>query len=312
MGPAYLALHASGELARRARAAVDMLSACAVCPRRCGVDRAADETGFCKTGRRALVASYNLHFGEEAPLVGDGGSGTIFFAGCNLGCAFCQNFDISHSVRDATPVAPNQLAWIMLQLQKEGAHNINLVTPSHVVPQFLEALVLAVNEGLRLPIVYNSSAYDSAETLALLENVVDIYMPDAKCWSIDAAARWFGAPDYPEVARAAIRAMHAQVGDLEMDGDGIAVRGLLVRHLVMPDDLAGTDEWMAFLADEISPDTYVNVMDQYRPCGDVEGLPELQRPITRQEYKAALDAAARHGIHRLDDRMSRGLYRLLR
>lgn len=326
MEPSYLALHASGELARRAAAAAALLASCTVCPRQCLVGRRAEDTGIrqtgiCQTGRRALVASYSLHFGEEAPLVGlgpdgSGGSGTIFFAGCNLCCAFCQNFDISHDVSGhgcgATAVTPDQLAWIMLRLQEQGARNINLVTPSHVVPHILEALPLAVEGGLRLPLVYNSSAYDALDTLRLLDGVVDIYMPDAKFFDDATAARYCKAPDYPRVAREAIREMHAQVGDLVMDQDGMARRGLLVRHLVMPDGRAGTEEWMEFLAREVSPATYVNIMDQYRPCGDLARLPELQRPVTPDEYRAALDAAARHGITRLDDRTARGLFRLLR
>ena len=317
MDPCYLALHASGELARRAEAAAALLAPCTVCPRQCRVDRAAPqtgigETGICQTGRRALVASYSLHFGEEAPLVGPGGSGTIFFAGCNLCCAFCQNIDISHDVTGATAVAPNQLAWIMLQLQEQGAANINLVTPSHVVPQILEAMPLAVDDGLRLPIVYNSSAYDSLEALRLLDSVVDIYMPDAKFWDDATASRYCKAPDYPRVARQAILEMHAQVGDLALDDGGMAVRGLLVRHLVMPEGRAGTEQWMEFLAREVSRNTYLNVMDQYRPCGNLDRLPELQRPVTREEFQAALDAAARHGLQRLDDRMARGLFKLLR
>ena len=310
MPPAYLALHESGELARRAAAAVERLACCQGCPRRCSANRSADETGLCQTGRLARVASFNLHFGEEDPLVGAGGSGTIFFAGCNLLCAFCQNHDISHTVAGATPVAPNQLAYIMLQLQEAGAHNVNLVTPSHVVPQVLEALVLAADQGLRLPLVYNSSGYDAPETLALLDGVVDIYMPDAKFWDAEPAARYCAAPDYPERAREAIAAMHAQVGDLALDERGVATRGLLVRHLVMPGGRAGTAAWMRFLAG-LSPATYVNVMDQYRPCGRAGEFPEIARGVSATEYALALDAAREAGLTRLDDRRSRLAWRLL-
>ena len=310
MRPAYLDLHASGELARRAAAAGESLAACAGCPRACGIDRLADETGLCQIGRRARVAAYSLHFGEEDPLVGADGSGTIFFAGCNLLCAFCQNHDISHSVAGSSEVTADQLAWIMLDLQKAGAHNVNLVTPSHVVPQVLAALVLAAEGGLTLPLVYNSSGYDSLETLARLDGVVDIYMPDAKFWDEKPAARFCAAPDYPERARQAIAEMHRQVGDLALDERGIAVRGLLVRHLVMPKGLAGTAPWMRFLAG-LSPATYVNVMDQYRPCGTAGDFPEINRGVSATEYALALDTARTAGLTRRDDRRSRLVHRLL-
>lgn len=310
MRPSYLDLHERGELARRAAEAVSRLAECACCPRDCRANRLEDETGVCRTGRKAKVASFNLHFGEEAPLVGSGGSGTIFFANCNLLCAFCQNFDISHHDLGASETAPNQLAWIMLELQGAGAHNINLVTPSHVVPQVLEALVQAADAGLRLPLVYNTSAYDSLDTLALLDGVVDIYMPDAKFWDPEPARRYCSAADYPERARQAIAEMRRQVGDLVLDERGVAMRGLLARHLVMPEGAAGTPEWMRFLAG-LSPETYVNVMDQYRPCGLARNFPELSRAITATEYQEALAAAHAAGLRRLDDRCARLAVRLL-
>lgn len=310
--PGYLNLHRSGELARRAEQALEALRRCEVCPRRCRVDRLENELGFCKVGRLARVASYAPHFGEEDPLVGSGGSGTIFFAQCSLACAFCQNFDISHLGQDEPEAAPEHLAAVMLELQGMGVHNINFVTPSHVAPQILEALTLAAGQGLHLPLVYNSSGYDALETLRLLDGVVDIYMPDAKFFSPEPAKRYCQAEDYPDRAKRALKEMHRQVGDLELDEGGLAVRGLLVRHLVMPDDLAGTRQWMGFLAREISPNTYVNVMDQYRPCGDLASFPELQRSITPQEHEAALDAAAKAGITRLDQRRVRLSARLLR
>lgn len=310
--PAYLNLHRTGELVRRAEQALATLRRCEVCPRLCRVNRLENELGFCKVGRLAKVASYAPHFGEEDPLVGSGGSGTIFFAQCSLACTFCQNFDISHLGQDEPQASPGQLAAIMLGLQDQGVHNINLVTPSHVVPQILEALILAAQQGLRLPLVYNSSGYDALKTLMLLDGVVDIYMPDAKFFSPEVAKRYCQAEDYPERARQAIKEMHRQVGDLELKESGIAVRGLLIRHLVMPEDLAGTRSWMEFLAREISLNTYVNIMDQYRPCGDVAAFPELQRFITPEEYKAALDAAAKAGITRLDQRRLRLSDRLLR
>ncbi|HDQ40372.1 MAG TPA: radical SAM protein [Desulfonatronum sp.] len=311
MHPGYLNLHRSGELDRRMKQALEGLGCCQTCPRNCRVNRLEGRLGFCRTGRLAGVASYGLHFGEEEPLVGHGGSGAVFFAQCNLACAFCQNYDISHQGGNAPEASKEQLAAVMLELQNQGAHNINFVTPSHVAPQILEALPLAADQGLRLPLVYNSSGYDALETLRLLDGVVDIYMPDAKFFSSAAAQRYCQAEDYPQRARQAIKEMHRQVGDLEMDKDGTAVRGLLVRHLVMPDGLAGTRQWMDFLAKEISVNTYVNIMDQYRPCGRIEEYPELQRPITPQEYEAALLTAEAAGLTRLDQRRLRLSQRLL-
>lgn len=297
--PSYRKLHESGELAARAARALASLGSCRVCPRRCCVDRTRDETGFCRTGRRAVVASFGAHFGEEAPLVGTGGSGTIFFSSCNLLCTFCQNYDISH-FRSGTEVSPEELADMMLSLQKAGCHNINLVTPSHVVPQILEALPAAVDRGLGVPLVYNTGGYDSMETLRLLDGVVDIYMPDFKFWGRKPAEEFCRAPDYPDRAREALREMHAQVGELELDSRGTAVRGLLVRHLVMPGDIAGTAEIMSFIAREISPNTYVNIMDQYRPfhlaCHDGR----IGRSIFAREYARALQSAARAGLRRID------------
>ncbi|MBN2140019.1 MAG: radical SAM protein [Desulfovibrionaceae bacterium] len=309
MNPSYLDLGREG-LKARARAAVQGLESCAMCPRACGADRLADERGFCGIGRRAVVASYNLHFGEEAPLVGQGGSGTIFFAGCNLGCVFCQNYEISHDPEAGAQAGPEELAGVMLELQSRGAENINLVTPSHVAAQVLEALVLAADNGLRLPLVYNTSAYDGLKTLRLMDRVADIYMPDAKMWDPKAAETYLGAANYPEAARTAIREMHRQVGDLVLDGRGVAVTGLLVRHLVMPGGLAGTGQWMEFLATEISRNSYLNIMDQYRPCGLAREHPAIDRSITPAEYAAALDQARARGLARLDDRSERLVFRL--
>jgi putative pyruvate formate lyase activating enzyme len=263
------------------------------------VDRTQDELGVCKTGAQALVASYNPHFGEEAPLVGRGGSGTIFFSNCNLLCSFCQNYELSHG-GEGRPVSDNQLAKIMVSMQAMGCHNINWVTPSHVVPQILTALAIAVENGLKIPLVYNSSGYDRVETLQWLEGIVDIYMPDFKFWDSEISRRTCDAPDYPEVARRALVEMHRQVGDLMIDEDGLAVKGLLVRHLVLPENLAGTKEVMAFIAGSISAGTYVNVMSQYRPCGRAADIPELSRPLDRREFEAALEAARTSGLHRLD------------
>jgi putative pyruvate formate lyase activating enzyme len=299
--PAYVELFETGELARRAKRAVDSLADCAVCARQCRVDRLddADPKSFCRTGRRAVVSSCFAHHGEESCLRGWNGSGTIFFSHCNLRCVFCQNFEISWG-GEGRETAADDLANMMLGLQSAGCHNVNFVTPSHVVPQILEALCVAAASGLRLPIVYNTGGYDRVETLRLLDGVVDIYMPDFKFWAPEAGKELAHAEDYREVACAAIREMHRQVGDLVIDDRGLARRGLLVRHLVMPNDLAGTREVMRFLAREISPDTFVNVMPQYRPAGYAHRYESINRPIRREEYQAALAVAREGGLRRLD------------
>jgi len=301
--PAYLALYRSGELARRVEEARAMLAQCEICPRLCRVNRLQNEEGICHTGRYARVASAFPHFGEEDVLRGWRGSGTIFFSMCNLRCVFCQNFDISQ-LGQGREVTPQFLAQIMLDLQTMGVHNINFVTPEHVVPQMLEALLLAVEQGLRLPIVYNTSAYDSMHSLRLLDGVVDIYMPDFKFWTRQRARRYLKAPDYPEVARRVIAEMHRQVGPLKVNEHGLARRGLLVRHLVMPGMLDETEAILRFLAEEISRDTYVNIMAQYRPAYQVsaEKYPEINRRITGEEYQQALRIAQEVGLWRLDGR----------
>jgi putative pyruvate formate lyase activating enzyme len=303
MEASYLDLHRRGELKRRMETAVRALTECRLCPRSCGRNRLADERGWCRTGRKARVASFHAHFGEESPLVGAGGSGTVFISSCNLLCTFCQNDDISHG-RAGDDVEPIHLAAMMLSLQERGCHNINFVTPSHVVPQILEGLLIAADNGLRVPLVYNSGGYDALETLRLLDGVVDIYMPDFKFWDNAWGERFCGVRDYREQACVAIREMHRQVGDLSLDDEGIAVRGLLVRHLVMPGGAAGTRDVMAFLAG-LSPYTYVNVMDQYHPCGRGAADPLINRRITAQEYAAAGRAALDSGLHRLDHRERR-------
>lgn len=306
----YLRLHRAGLLAERIAAARRRLSCCTLCPRRCKVNRLAGERGICKTGEFAQVASYGPHFGEESPLVGHAGSGTIFFSRCNLLCVFCQNYEISHLGEGIeTPAA--QLAAIMVSLQKQGCHNINFVTPSHVVPQILEALPSAIDKGLAVPLVYNTSGYDAVETLKLLDGIIDIYMPDFKFWSVNSARRFCKAGDYPEKARLAIKEMHRQVGDLVIDQQGIARRGLLVRHLVMPEGLGETREIMQFLAGGISPHTYVNIMEQYRPCGQANKFPPLDRPLDHAEYLDALRAARAAGLTRLDQRNTERFLRQL-
>lgn len=295
-------LFASGKLQQRADQAHALLSRCTLCPRKCAVNRLKGKHGLCKTGEKALVASYGPHFGEEQPLVGSKGSGTIFFAGCSLLCCFCQNFDISHTTDDSQPVDDQELAAIMIELQNRGCHNINLVTPSHVVPQILAALVHASAHGLQIPIVYNSSGYDSVATLALLDGVIDIYMPDFKFWEPATSNRWAKAPDYPQRARESLRSMHQQVGDLQINAQGLATSGLLVRHLLMPGKEQETEEILTFIANHISRNTYVNIMDQYHPCGNTTHFPELQQTITTKHYHQALAAAHALGLHRLDQR----------
>jgi len=299
--PSYLGLSREGELEHRAEQALELLSSCTLCPRNCGVKRLDGEKGFCDTGRKAKVASYNAHFGEEAPLVGRYGSGTIFISACNLRCTFCQNFDISHQ-DEGVEVEPEDMAAMMISLAERGCHNINFVTPTHVVPQLLEALTHAVEMGLSIPLVYNSGGYDKRETLEILNGVFDIYMPDFKFWDGKWAERYCQAPDYKEVATTAIKEMHRQVGDLLIDDQGVAIKGLLVRHLVMPGNIAGTGKIMEFLAREISMKTYVNVMDQYRPCGTAHRDESINRSLTAREFQSAMDVAKEAGLDRLDSR----------
>ena len=299
--PVYLRNNVRDGLARRVERALKLLQSCTACPRNCRVNRLEEKFAVCKTGRHAVVSSHFPHHGEEDCLRGGRGSGTIFFTGCNLRCVFCQNFDISWQVR-GTPAPPRELAAMMLELQAQGCHNINLVTPEHVAPQIVQALPFAIEEGLRLPLVYNTSAYDSLESLALLDGLVDIYMPDFKYWDAEMARKYSRAPDYPEVARRAIKEMYRQVGNLVIDDNGLARRGLLVRHLVMPEEVAGTRAVMQWIADELSPETYVNIMAQYHPAGKVSRSDhaEINRRVTPAEYERALDAAWRAGLKRLD------------
>lgn len=297
--PAYLRTYERGLLKEKVAKAYSLLKSCTLCPRKCGVDRISGETGTCKTAKLAWVSSYNPHFGEEGPLVGTHGSGTIFFTHCNLLCLFCQNFDISHQ-GVGQQITDDKLAGIMLDLQNKGCHNINFVTPSHVVPQILSAVEIAVKHGLSIPLVFNTGGYDRVTTLKLLDGVVDIYMPDIKFWHSEVAEKTCQADDYPEVVRKAMVEMHRQVGDLQVDDAGIARRGLLIRHLVLPNGLAGTREIMRFIAQHISPDSYVNVMSQYRPCGRGAEVKGLNSQLSPEEYQLAVRAAKQEGITRLD------------
>jgi len=301
--PSYINLFSSGELRRRAELAREIITSCTLCPHECRVDRTAGGRGKCRSGEKPVVSSFHAHMGEESCLVGRNGSGTIFFTNCNLACVFCQNYDISQ-LGYGDEVSFERLAEMMLALQKRGCHNINLVTPTHMVYAILEALLLAVPAGLRVPLVYNSGGYDSVETLALLDGVIDIYMPDFKYADDETARNLSGARDYPERAKAALKEMHRQVGDLLIDSRGIAERGLLVRHLVLPNDLAGTGAAMRFLA-WLSRDTYVNIMDQYHPEYRANEIFDLRRRATLDEYDAAVRSALDAGLHRLDDRRRR-------
>ena len=304
---AYLTLRRSGELKRRVAEAYARLEACDLCARECGVNRRLNAEGAgCHTGERAIVSSYGPHFGEEDPLVGSGGSGTIFFAWCNLRCQYCQNYEISQ-MGTGQEVEPEDLARMMLSLQSQGCHNINFVSPSHVVPQILAGLLIAAEAGLHLPLVYNTGGYDSLKTLALLDGVIDIYMPDVKYVDAAVAQRYSRIKNYPAVNQAAVREMHRQVGDLTMDERGVGRRGLLVRHLVLPEGLAGTAEIVRFLRDQVSPNTYMNVMAQYRPCYRAHELPPLNRRLTNEEYAAAVRLAEEAGL-RLDERRPRLLW----
>ncbi len=301
--PAYLALLRSGELERRAQAAVAQLRDCDSCGRACHVDRTV-QLGSCRTGVRAVVASAGPHFGEEDPLRGSSGSGTIFFSWCNLNCQYCQNADISQRGR-GEEVEPKEIALMMLALQARGCHNINLVSPTHVVAPILSALLIAARAGLRIPLVWNTGGYDSMTTLRLLDGVVDIYMPDMKYADAEIGYQLSHVRDYPAVNRAAVREMFRQVGNLVLDERGVALRGLLVRHLVLPGGLAGTADIARFLAEEVSRDTYINVMDQYRPCYRAHKMVPLDRPVTAREVSAAMEAAREAGLHRFDRRAPR-------
>lgn len=304
--PAYLRTFREGLFPGKIEKAFKILESCTICPRNCGVNRLKGEKGVCRAGYLPEVSSHAPHFGEESPLVGLHGSGTIFLTHCNLRCLFCQNYSISH-LGEGREVSFERLARMMLELQRTGCHNINFVTPTHYVPQILKSLPLAVEMGLRVPLVYNTGGYDAMATLELLDGVFDIYMPDFKFASSEPAGEFSKAADYPEVARRAIKEMHRQVGDLIIDENGIARRGLLVRHLVLPSGLAGTGEVMRFLAAEISKSTYVNIMDQYYPCGDIPHRSSLGRRITAEEFEEALRMAGEEGLTRLDNREKRRL-----
>jgi putative pyruvate formate lyase activating enzyme len=296
---AYLTLLFNGELGRRVDEAHSLLANCTLCARECGKNRLTGELGVCRTGERARVASFGPHHGEEYPLSGWRGSGTIFFSRCNLSCQYCQNHDISQT-EAGREIEPSTLAEIMLGLQEAGCHNINFVSPSHVVAQILAGIMIAAGNGLRLPLVYNTGGYDSMVALRLLDGVIDIYMPDMKYNDPRVALLYSKARDYPSVNRAAVKEMHRQVGDLQLDQDGLARHGLLVRHLILPNRLAGTRAILRFLAKEISTETYLNLMNQYHPAYRADQFPAINQPVKSSEFQGAVRMAREFHLHRLD------------
>jgi putative pyruvate formate lyase activating enzyme len=295
--PSYISLFEKGELNERIQLLKEFLKECRLCPRECRINRLHGEVGYCGAGSDLMVSSAFPHFGEEPPLVGHHGSGTIFLTHCNLRCIFCQNYDISHLGRGEF-VTPSGMAQVMVRLQERGCHNINFVTPTHYAPQIIASLPEAIEKGLGLPIVYNCSGYESIEVIRLLEGVVDIYMPDVKYMDEKFSKRFSNAPDYPEVIKKVLKEMHRQVGDFTTHSAGIAERGLLIRHLVMPGGAASSEEVLKFIAEEISVHSYFNIMDQYRPEYHAHECPEINRRITHKEYLEAIQLAKRYRLYR--------------
>lgn len=295
--PGYLNL-SNKKFDKRIKKLFKILEKCEICPRKCHINRLKNQKGFCQLGGLPQVSSYNPHFGEESVLVGSYGSGTIFFTSCNLSCVYCQNYDISQ-LRIGKEISFEKLADIMLELQNKGCHNINLVTPTCQIPQIIKALSIAIKKNLNLPLVYNTNAYDSVESLKLLDGIIDIYMPDVKYANKKTAIKYSSAPKYPDIMKKALKEMHRQVGDLIIDKKGIAKTGLLVRHLVLPNNIAGSEEIFNFLAQEISKNTFVNIMNQYYPYFRAKNFPEVNRPITVKEYSQAINLAKKLGLKRI-------------
>jgi len=304
--PSYIALYERGELQGRVAALNKMLEDCTICPRNCRVNRTAGEKGFCKIGPLPVVSSAQPHFGEEPVLVGRYGSGTIFLTGCNLRCVFCQNYDISQ-LYHGEEVSIEDLSSMMIMLERQGCHNINFVTPTHQIAQIVAALPMAVELGLEVPLVYNCGGYESVETLKLLDGVFDIYMPDIKYSDNRMAEKYSKAPGYFDIVKAAVKEMHRQAGDLAVDREGVAERGLIIRHLVLPGGLAGTKEVVRFIAEEVSKDSYVNIMDQYRPCFKAVEIKGLDRRITTDEFEEAVKMAVNAGLKRVSCLMDASL-----
>jgi len=293
--PSYIAAFKTNALQQRVKIAKEILKDCRLCPRRCGVNRACDEKGFCRTGKNAIICSALAHQGEEPPLSGTKGSGTIFFSRCHLKCLYCQNYDFSQQ-EEGRETTTKEMARIMLTLQKEGCHNINLVTPSNVLPQNLEALIASIKDGLNIPLVYNTSGYELVETLRLLDGIVDIYLPDMRYASKAHALKYSNAPDYPAINQEAVREMFRQVGTAQIDEEGIITRGLVIRHLVLPQDISGTEEIFSFIAKEITPLTYISLMSQYFPAYQASRHPPMDRRITPEEYDKARSLLIKYGL----------------
>ena len=296
MFPGYLKLYQNGRLKRRVEEGYHLLENCHLCPRNCSVNRIKEEKGFCKSGKDLIIASWNPHFGEEPPISGHLGSGTIFFTNCTLRCSFCQNYPISQ-LGEGNEETVNSLSSMMVSLQNKGCHNINLVTPTHFVPQILKALLFAIPQGLKIPLVYNTSGYEAINTLKLLDGIIDIYMPDFKYGSDKNGKIYSNVPDYFSKTKLAIKEMHRQVGDLQINKEGIAKKGLLIRHLVLPNDLARSENVLKFIAEEISKNTYIALMAQYFPANRAPQIPELNRRITGEEYRKVLDLSDSLGLN---------------
>ena len=298
MFPGYLKLYQNGRLKRKIEEGYYLLESCHLCPRNCSVNRLKGEKGFCKSGKDLIIASWNPHFGEEPPISGHLGSGTIFFTNCSLRCSFCQNYPISQ-LGEGNKQTVNSLSSMMVSLQNKGCHNINLVTPTHFVPQILQALLFTIPQGLRIPLVYNSSGYESINTLKLLDGVIDIYMPDFKYGADKQGKIYSNVPDYFSKTKLAIKEMYHQVGDLQINKEGIAKRGLLIRHLILPNSLARSETVLKFIAKEISKNSYIALMAQYFPANRTPQIPELNRRITREEYNKILDFADSLGLNNI-------------
>ncbi|MFH1888913.1 MAG: radical SAM protein [Candidatus Omnitrophota bacterium] len=296
MYPAYLKSCRNGRLEKLSEEALMMLESCRICPRLCKVNRLKNERGFCKTGLNARVCSFMPHHGEEPPISGERGSGTIFFSGCNMACAYCQNYEFSQ-LGEGREVEPEELAGFMLQLQNMGCHNINLVTPTHVMPQILKSLALAISKGLNIPLVYNTGGYESARMLGLLEGIVDVYLVDMRYADNATAIKYSSAPDYPALNRKAVKEIHRQAGIAQIDDKGLARRGVIIRHLVMPDNISGTRKTMKFIAEEVSRDTYISLMSQYFPCYKAGEIKELARRIRADEYDGTIGIMEEYGLH---------------
>jgi putative pyruvate formate lyase activating enzyme len=297
MYPSYLKL-SKKDLKEKIEKLFEILKNCEICPRKCHVNRLKEEKGYCQVGYLPVVSAYHPHFGEESVLVGKHGSGTIFLTSCNLSCVYCQNYEISQ-LRMGKEVSFEELADMMIELQNLGCHNINFVTPTHQVPQIVKALEIAIEKGLKIPLVYNTNSYDSVEVLKLLDGIFDIYLPDAKYSDDEIAKKYSNAPNYFEIMKSAIKEMHRQVGDLVVNEEGIAVRGLIVRHLVLPNKLAGSEKIFEFISNEISKNTFINIMDQYWPAYKAYQYSELSRRITNEEFQEAINLAKKFGLRRL-------------